>query len=29
MTDTDNTRASTQAWYGPVVFGPAAPGAGR
>ena len=25
MTDTDNTRASTQAWYGPVVFGPAAP----
>ena len=29
MTDTDNTRASTQAWYGPVVFGPAAPGAAR
>lgn len=29
MTDTDNTRASTQAWYGPVVLGPAAPGAGR
>ena len=29
MTDTDNTRASTQAWYGPVVLGPAAPGAAR
>lgn len=28
MTDTDNTRASTQAWYGPVVLGPA-PGAAR
>lgn len=29
MTDTDNTRASTQAWYGPVVLSPAAPGTGR
>ena len=29
MTDTDNTRASTQAWYGPVVLGPAAPGDAR
>ena len=29
MTDTDNTRASTQAWYGPVVLGSAAPGAAR
>ena len=26
MTDTDNTRSSTQAWYGPVVLGPATPG---
>ena len=29
MTDTDNTRASTQAWYGPVVFGPSTTGAVR
>jgi hypothetical protein len=21
MTDTDNTRSNTQAWYGPVVLG--------
>ena len=29
MTDTDNTRASTQAWYGPVMLGSVAPGAAR
>jgi hypothetical protein len=29
MTDTDNTRSSTQAWYGPVVLGTAAQAAGR
>jgi len=29
MTDTDNTRASTQAWYGPVVLGAATQAATR
>jgi hypothetical protein len=29
MTDTDNTRSSTQAWYGPVVLGAAAQAAAR
>jgi hypothetical protein len=26
MTDTDNTRSSTTAWYGPVQLGAASPG---
>jgi len=29
MTDTDNTKSSTQAWYGPVVLGAATVAAGR
>jgi hypothetical protein len=29
MTDTDNTKSTAQAWYGPVVLGAATVAAGR